>query len=112
MKLAKTTALLTLSVLGMTATLPALADRGHGGWGFGIGIITGAVIGSQMVRPYYPYYYPSYSPTVIVQQPVVVAPPTSAPGTWYYCEPARAYYPYVSTCPEPWRAVPAVPPGR
>ncbi len=24
---------------------------------------------------------------------------------WYYCEPAHAYYPYVSTCPVPWRTV-------
>lgn len=26
-------------------------------------------------------------------------------GYWYWCEPARAYYPYVATCPVPWRAV-------
>ncbi len=24
---------------------------------------------------------------------------------WYYCDPAHAYYPYVSTCPIPWREV-------
>jgi ribosomal protein L7/L12 len=26
-------------------------------------------------------------------------------GKWYYCDPAKAYYPYVSRCPIPWRAV-------
>jgi hypothetical protein len=25
--------------------------------------------------------------------------------TWYWCDPARAYYPYVATCSVPWRAV-------
>ena len=30
---------------------------------------------------------------------------------WYYCDSARGYYPYVSNCPEQWRAVPATPPA-
>ena len=41
------------------------------------------------------------------------APSTSGPsasGSWYYCESARAYYPYVSECREGWRSVPAAPP--
>jgi hypothetical protein len=25
--------------------------------------------------------------------------------TWYYCDTTHAYYPYVSTCPVPWRVV-------
>ena len=28
-----------------------------------------------------------------------------SPGHWYYCDPAKAYYPYVKLCPIPWRAV-------
>ena len=37
--------------------------------------------------------------------------PAGAPsGTWYYCESAKTYYPYVSDCKEGWRAVPATPP--
>jgi hypothetical protein len=28
-----------------------------------------------------------------------------ATGKWYYCDPAHAYYPYVRTCPVPWREV-------
>jgi len=38
------------------------------------------------------------------------APAQSVPGTWYYCESARSYYPYVATCNEGWRPVPASPP--
>lgn len=26
---------------------------------------------------------------------------------WYYCDSAKAYYPYIQTCPEQWRAVSA-----
>ena len=63
-------------------------------------------------RPYYPY--PASPPVVIQpvpQEPVVVQPaPQPAAQTWYYCESARAYYPYVQTCPEGWRPVPAAPP--
>ena len=32
------------------------------------------------------------------------------PGTWYYCESAKAYFPYVQACAEGWRSVPAAPP--
>ena len=30
----------------------------------------------------------------------------------YYCEAARAYYPYVASCPGSWKSVPAAPPGQ
>ncbi len=36
--------------------------------------------------------------------------PAQAPGMWYYCDSAKAYYPYVGECKEGWRAVPAAPP--
>ena len=68
--------------------------------------------------PVYPYpdpYIPSV--TVINQQPPVVvqqapAQPQPLPATqfWYYCDSAKGYYPYVPTCPEAWRPVPAQPP--
>ena len=32
-------------------------------------------------------------------------------GTWYYCDPLRAYYPTVQTCPAPWHPVFAPNPG-
>lgn len=31
-------------------------------------------------------------------------------GVWYYCDSARAYYPYVAGCAEGWRTVPSAPP--
>jgi hypothetical protein len=35
---------------------------------------------------------------------------TAAAGTWYYCDSAKAYYPYVQQCREGWRPVAATPP--
>jgi len=61
-------------------------------------------------QPVYPYPDP-YVP------PVAVYPPVTAPGApppaqyWYYCASAKTYYPYVQSCPEGWRPVPATPPG-
>jgi hypothetical protein len=81
--------------------------------------------------PYaYPYAYPyagSYpypAPVIVQQEPTVYiqqAPPTAPaapaapePGPppmqyWYYCEDARAYYPYVQQCLRGWMTV--VPPA-
>jgi hypothetical protein len=56
-------------------------------------------------------------PPVMVapQAPVAVAPQMTAPAqpptqSWYYCASAKAYYPYVPSCPEGWKPVPAQPP--
>ena len=35
---------------------------------------------------------------------IFIAHPAVA-ANWYYCDPLHAYYPYVSTCPVPWREV-------
>ena len=51
---------------------------------------------------------------VMTEMPQTVAAPgapAQVPGTWYYCESAKAYYPYVAECKEGWRAVAATPPG-
>jgi len=80
-------------------------------------------------EPIYPY--PTYVPTVAVVEPppsyppppapvVVQAPPPAPPPpagpppaqSWYYCDDTRSYYPYVATCPSPWRQVPAVRPAQ
>jgi hypothetical protein len=84
--------------------------------------------------PYYypyaaPYYYPPapyyYPPAVVVpsQPPVYVErqdqPAPAAPSTqpqqssqwWYYCPSAKAYYPYVKECQEPWQRVSPQPPS-
>jgi hypothetical protein len=45
-------------------------------------------------------------------QAATPAGPTAQPaaGTWYYCDSAKAYYPYVTECRDGWRSVPANPP--
>jgi hypothetical protein len=55
---------------------------------------------------YYPppaYYAPAAAP-IYVEQPAPAAAPLP-PGDWYYCAPARAYYPDVPTCAESWQRV-------
>ena len=45
------------------------------------------------------------------QAPSSAAQPSA--GSWYYCDSAKAYYPYVQECKEGWRPVPSTPPqGR
>jgi len=68
-------------------------------------------------RPLYPYPLMvsevTYLEPLAPQVPVMAAPPApvSLPAqTWYYCESARSYYPYVPSCPEGWKPVPAQPP--
>ena len=72
-------------------------------------------------QPVYPYPDP-YIPPVVAAPSVPGAPPPRAspppasaqppvPQAWYYCESAKNYYPYVPSCPEGWRAVPATPPA-
>jgi hypothetical protein len=64
--------------------------------------------------PYpYPYPYPAYAPPIVTepqsyiqQTPVVESVPPAS--YWYYCEGAKAYYPYVKECPGGWLTV--VPP--
>jgi hypothetical protein len=53
-------------------------------------------------------------PPVIVQQPSSPAPPQESSAAesheyWYFCPSARAYYPTVSDCPDPWIRVPPRP---
>lgn len=55
--------------------------------------------------PIYPYPDPYAPPTVMIDP----EPAPQREPIWYYCESSRTYYPYVSVCPEGWRAVPAQP---
>lgn len=77
------------------------------GLGFGVPVYPG---------PYYypPYYY--YPPPVVYSPPPVVVAPPATPSyvaqpnqSWYYCDNPKGYYPYVTSCPEGWRQVPAQP---
>jgi len=77
-------------------------------------VFVGVGVGGYYPAPYYaPYYYPQpyyyppayyYAPPPVIEQPVITAP---AENYWYWCPSAKAYYPYVSSCPEGWQAVPA-----
>ena len=61
--------------------------------------------------PVYPYPDPYTPPvTVINPQPSAQAPSQPQAQLWYYCDSAKGYYPYVPSCPEMWRVVPAQPP--
>jgi hypothetical protein len=88
----------------------------------------GVWVGGPVYYPYaapVPYYY--YPPPVVVAPAAPPAPvtyveqgqntqdasaPGNAPGTWYYCDAAKAYYPYVKRCTAGWREVPATPPSN
>jgi hypothetical protein len=58
--------------------------------------------------PVYPYPDP-YEPPVTVAAAPSALPAAPVPNSWYYCEAAKGYYPYVQTCPGGWKAVPAKP---
>ena len=60
--------------------------------------------------PYSPAYYPA-APAAYVEQggPQVSAQPQDQ--WWYYCEGARAFYPYVRECAGGWQRVAPTPPG-
>lgn len=64
--------------------------------------------------PVYPYPDPYTPPVVVVNQQPAPAPVTAQAQPplqyWYYCDSLKAYYPYVPSCPETWRTVPAQPP--
>jgi hypothetical protein len=61
--------------------------------------------------PVYPYPDPYVPSSTMERQPDAGSPVSAASqaGTWYYCDSAKAYYPYVSDCPSGWRPVPAAP---
>jgi hypothetical protein len=81
--------------------------RFHGPRFRGPRLRSSVVIGTSIVfgPSLWPSWYPSYPP--VYTAPVVVAPQTyiePAPASvyWYYCEDAKAYYPYVKECPSGW----------
>jgi hypothetical protein len=86
-----------------------------------VGVWVGGPVYYPYAAPVVPYYY--YPPPPVVVAPAAPttyvergqpatdsAAPGNAPGTWYYCDSAKAYYPYVKQCQSGWREVPATPP--
>jgi hypothetical protein len=106
-------ALLAMALVGMVASVPALA---HGGKHRAR---VGVFIGAPVV--FAPWYYPSYR---YYHPPVVVAPPAPvvyverdqpppvqrSDAYWYYCPDSQTYYPYVQRCDVPWQRVLPRPP--
>lgn len=120
---------LSVLLLALLSISPAYADRGgwHGrgvgwhehGWGGGwVGpALIGGMVGYSLAYPYrypypYPYAYPYPYPVYQQTYPVYTEPTPVQPAApvWYYCDSAKGYYPYVPSCPEPWRPVPSQPP--
>jgi len=113
MKRSAMASVLALALL-LVSVAPGLAWQGHSG------VRTRVFVGVGPAfwwGPYWWYYPPPYyvypPPPVVVQEPPVYIqqepPPTPATQYWYYCESAKAYYPTVPACPEPWVKVPPRP---
>ena len=86
--------------------------RFHGhhfhGHGFRSSVVigTGVWLGPYWYPPYYPYDpYDPYAPVPVVAEPQTYIEQSGAPAYWYYCEAAKAYYPYVRECPGGWLTV-------
>lgn len=78
--------------------------HGHMGWWW--------VVGPSWYsysRPIYPYPDPYKPSVVVVEKTQKQAPQVITVLNWYYCEAAKEYYPYISTCPTGWKVVPATP---
>lgn len=117
--------ILLITFIAMLSASPAYAEGGHGrghgghGGGWGGGWIIPALIGSAIVYDL-SYPYPVYGPPPVYVQPAPVysqpapvyapsVPPPAVP-LWYFCAASNGYYPYVSSCPSGWQAVPVTPP--
>ena len=112
--------LLSLAVAGPLTVTPAEAGGGH--WGPPRAYSPGhwphshrydnsglwGIAGTSLLL----YPFVAQPRPIVIEPPAqVVAPPAPAPQSWYYCDSAKAYYPYVDSCAEGWRAVPATPPA-
>jgi hypothetical protein len=79
--------------------------HGHG-FRSSVFIGVGPYWGPYWYPPYYPYYpYAAYEPVPVVSEPQTYIQQPGAASYWYYCEAAKAYYPYVRECPGGWLTV-------
>lgn len=107
--------ILLAALIAMLSASPSYADGSRGGHGGGHGgrwngaWIVPALIGGALIydlaRPQTVYIEPA---PIYVQPAPAYAPPSVQ--YWYFCAPANAYYPYVTSCPSAWQAIPATPP--
>lgn len=125
---------MNLKKILLAALVLVLSGLGNVWAGGRLDVYVGPVWGPRYYpshRHYYPppYYFPPpvyYPPQVIVvpppepqvyieqaelpAEPVTQAAP--AQQYWYYCNSAKAYYPYVKECPGGWQKVLPVPSGK
>ena len=109
-----------LLVFGLLASTSAQAG-GHYGFGYrhhhhGGHWIAPALIGGLVVYSVMEPRVVHSQPVYVTPAPVVVAPPPpqpiqaqNLPPVWYYCQSSQTYYPYVQSCQEGWKTVPATP---
>jgi hypothetical protein len=114
MKILKATFLLAALMLAATASGTASAHGGHRhhrshlNFGFHFGAPA-----YWYPAPWYyypPAYYPPVAavpaePTRYIERGDAYSPPEQQPGYWYYCQEAKAYYPYVKQCAGGWQRV-------
>ena len=107
---------LVLSLVAVMNSLPAGAEQGnhggysnHGGYGYGRGYGYGALglgLGLGAIYLANPYVYAQpYNPPIVIDNRVLPIQGPQGSGSWFYCDSAGAYYPYVLQCQEPWRRV-------
>jgi hypothetical protein len=75
-------------------------------------VVAGAAPPQAMPAPMAAQPAPMPQPVPAPQAAPAPGAPGQAPGTWYYCDSARAYYPYIQQCAEGFRGVPAPAPPR
>lgn len=104
----------------LAASAPASAHGYYRGGYYGGPRVTFGFYGS----PYWwgpgywgaPYYYYPPPAVVVPSEPRVYVERDPAPAApageqwWYWCQSAKGYYPYVSTCTEGWQRVAPQPP--
>lgn len=88
------------------------------GWGWSVTapivVAPPVVTGAWVLPPSATVYIERSAEVADGTAPAAPAAPVApaAQQWWYWCNSARAYYPYVNSCPEPWQRVePQVPPG-
>ncbi len=112
-----------LAVIALLAPVGVARADGHhhGGVGFRAHVFVGPYWGPYWGPGWWnPYWYPGpvyAGPPVVVHEdpPVYIQQqPAEQPSSyWYYCESAKAYYPYVQQCPTGWlKVVPSPQPGQ
>ena len=113
--------LAAIAIASLTAGSQSWAHRARVHFGVTLGYPGWYYPGPYVYPPAYPWYDPYYyhypapayaaGPTTYIEQSAQPAPaPAPQAHWWYYCEGAKAYYPYVRECAGGWQRVSPTPP--